>query len=68
VRKIAFIIVSLVPESGEKPDEEIERDINENLAVEYIPWAREILKVTISARAVLITCKRFQQNACSMRL
>jgi len=47
VRKIAFIIVSLVPESNEKPDGEIERDILENLAVEYIPWAREILKVTI---------------------
>jgi len=48
--KRAVIVVSLVEESAEKPNEEIERDIMEELSREptRIPWMKEVEKVTVT--------------------
>jgi len=48
--KKAVIVVSLVEESAEKPNEEIEREILEELSREpaRIPWMKEVEKVTVT--------------------
>jgi len=48
--KKAVIVVSLVEESAEKPNEEIEREIVEELSREpaRIPWMKEVEKVTVT--------------------
>jgi len=48
--KKAVIVVSLVEESAEKPNEEIEREIMEDLSREpaRIPWTKEVEKVTVT--------------------
>jgi len=50
VHKKAIIVVSLVEESAEKPNDEIEREILEGLleAPPKIPWMKKVEKVTIT--------------------
>jgi hypothetical protein len=47
--KKAVIVVSLVEESAEKPNEEIEKEILEELSKHppVIPWLKKIDKVTV---------------------
>jgi len=46
--KKAIITIRLVDESAEKPNEEIEKDILEELSTELkIPWFKSVEKVTI---------------------
>jgi len=49
--KKAMIIVSLVKESAEFSDEEIEQEIYSELSKEIhrIPWAKKIEKVTVES-------------------
>jgi hypothetical protein len=49
VRK-AIIVITLVEESEEKPEEEIKKDIVEELSKEpaRIPWLKKVEKVTIT--------------------
>jgi hypothetical protein len=48
--KKAVIVFSLVEESAEKSNEEIEREIMEELSMEpaRIPWLKEVEKVTVT--------------------
>ena len=48
--KKAVIVISLVEESTEKANEEIEREIFEELSVRpaKIPWMREVESVTVT--------------------
>ena len=48
--KKAVIVVSLVKESAEKSNEEIEREIMEELSREpaRIPWLKRVEKVTVT--------------------
>lgn len=50
MRKKAIIVVSLVKESAEKTDEEIEREIMEELSERppKIPWMEKVEKVTVT--------------------
>lgn len=51
MRKKAIIVVSLVKESAEKANEEIEREIMEELS-KYppkIPWMEKVEKVTVKS-------------------
>jgi hypothetical protein len=50
VDKKAIIVISLVEESTEKPNEEIKRDILKELSREPapIPWLKKVEKVTIT--------------------
>lgn len=47
--KKAVIVISLVEESAEKPNKEIENDIREELSKEpaRLPWLKEVEKVTV---------------------
>jgi hypothetical protein len=47
--KKAIIVISLVEESADKRNEELEKDILEELSEEYapIPWLKSVKKVTI---------------------
>jgi hypothetical protein len=49
VGKKAIIIISLVEESAEKPDEEIRKDVLKEFSREPapIPWLKAVEKVTI---------------------
>jgi hypothetical protein len=51
MRKKAIIVFSLVDESADKANEEIEKEILEELSKEpsRIPWAKEIEKVTVES-------------------
>jgi len=48
--KKAVIVVSLVGESAEKPNEEIEREIMEELSKypPVIPWLKKVERVTVT--------------------
>ena len=48
--KKATIIISLVDESSETPDEEIEKEIVQELSKGYlqIPWCKKIEKVKVT--------------------
>lgn len=48
--KKAFIVVSLVKESAEKTNEEIEKEILKELSERpaKIPWMKKVEKVTVS--------------------
>jgi len=48
--KKAVIIISLVEESGEVTNEDIEKEIRDELSKEptRIPWLKEVEKVTIT--------------------
>jgi len=50
MRKKAVIVVSLVEESAEKANEEIEREIFEELSkgLPKIPWMKKVEKVTVT--------------------
>jgi hypothetical protein len=50
MRKKALIVFSLVEESAEKANEEIEREIFEELSkgLPKIPWFKEVEKVTVT--------------------
>jgi len=50
LKKKAVIVISLVRESEEKPNEELEREIHEALSKEpaLIPWLAKVEKVTIT--------------------
>jgi len=46
-RKIAFVLISLVKESAEKPSKEIEEEILKELRELRIPWMEKVEKVTV---------------------
>ena len=48
--KKTIIVISLVEESAKKPNEEIEKDIIDELSKEpaRIPWLKKVEKVTIT--------------------
>jgi len=48
--KKAVIVVSLVEESAEKPNEEIEKEILEELSKHpsVVPWLKKVEKVTVT--------------------
>ncbi len=49
--KIAFIVISLVKESENVSNEEIEKEINKELetgVIARIPWAKEVEKITVA--------------------
>jgi len=50
MRKKAVIVVSLVEESAEKANEEIEREITKELSQPppKIPWMKKVEKVTVT--------------------
>jgi len=49
MRKKAVIKISLVDESAEKPNEEIEKEIFEELSEHVrIPWCKKVEKVTVT--------------------
>ena len=50
MRKKAIIVIRLVDESAEKSNEEIEKEILEELSKHppVIPWAKKVEKVTIA--------------------
>lgn len=47
--KTAFIVIQLVNESLEKPNEEIEKEIYQELSESIcaIPWLKKIIKITV---------------------
>lgn len=45
--KIAFVVIKLVDESVEKSNVELEKEIEEELSKNVVPWMREIEKVTV---------------------
>jgi hypothetical protein len=49
ILKKAVILISLVKESADKQNKELEKDILEKLSEEYapIPWLKSVEKVTI---------------------
>lgn len=46
--KKATIVISLVEESREVPNEEIEKEIREELRDLPIPWCKKVEKVTVT--------------------
>ncbi len=46
-RKIAIMVISLVEESVEKPNKEIEEEILKELKELRIPWMENVEKVTV---------------------
>ena len=51
-RKIAIIVINLVKESVEKPNKEIEEEIQKELREQGIPWMEKAEKVTVLESAV----------------
>ncbi|MEM2917034.1 MAG: hypothetical protein QXN63_01590 [Candidatus Bathyarchaeia archaeon] len=47
--KTAFIVIELVDESLEKPNEEIEKEIYQELSenIGAVPWLKKIVKITV---------------------
>lgn len=45
--KKAIIEVKLVDEAGEVENQQIEKEIGEELSNAVVPWVREVLKVTV---------------------
>lgn len=46
-RKIAIMVISLVKESVEEPNEEIEEEILKELKELRIPWVEKVEKITV---------------------
>lgn len=46
-RKVVIITATLVLESWEKTDEELEADITKSLSPTHIPWVAQLEKVTV---------------------
>jgi hypothetical protein len=46
-RKVAIIVVTLLKESVEKPDKEIEEEILKFLEEFRIPWMEKVDKITV---------------------
>jgi len=46
--KYVVLTAALVPESNDVPNDQIKKEIREEVEKLNIPWVRDILKVTIS--------------------